>query len=787
MRKKLAFLVMLVSVVSAYGEAGLLVPTNIETQRVCDVIKLRKMKIRVNIEEQHAFVHVLQLYENLTDADIEGKYVFALPGGAIITDFAIWEDGVRVPAVIMDRREAQRTYSEFTASKIDPGIVESGEEEGERGAFVVRIYPIPAHGVKRIELSYQQRLEITGMSSAFTFPLRSASSLEQSAQEFAVDLTLTSAVPIADFVCNSNTMNFEKGEGGDEVRSFVRSFRASNFSFLEDMSFSWRTLSDNNQLNIWTYRDVETATLDVSVGGGKIYKDDAGYFLARLLLAGKNVEKSDGIPPKDIVIALDTSLSMRGPKLESAFNAVSYFIENLTKNDRFSVLMFNDEVAVWRKKLVDVNKENIQSALSFVREGYLQSGTDLWGAIQNASNMMGSVEEGRQKIVIMITDGNSTASVVAPKKLISHVASIKEPKPRFFIFSIGVDSDGVLLDNIAYLTNGYHLNVPETEDLKFKLAIFFNQVGAPVVSGINLHFSSPANFTMLYPTLSQKAFSGSAVEFVGKYVSPVRATVEVLSSNGKLAEGEFDFPETEKSRSWIKRVWAKARVSFLLEQIYGEGEKAEWIEEIIALAKEFKFVTPYTSFIAAPRALLRPRVIKPRDPILRVRTDHTVVEVVAIFPFGLVKNMRKVEENAVKGDVWETRFLVPRWMNDGIYKCLLVLYDETGNITRETKDFVIDSKPPQLELVDFPSVVKAGETVEVKVLADTDTRWIRGLLGGAVSADIRWNVRRKICIGVLHIPVDFPAGLHEFVITAEDFAHNTSSLTFSVNVAGGAL
>ncbi len=49
----------------------------------------------------------------------------------------------------------------------------------------------------------------------------------------------------------------------------------------------------------------------------------------------------------------------------------------------------------------------------------------------------------------------------------------------------------------------------------------------------------------------------------------------------------------------------------LLEKIEREGEDRASIDEIIRLSKKYKFVTPYTSFLAVPRALLRPRVIRP--------------------------------------------------------------------------------------------------------------------------------------------------------------------------------
>ena len=78
----------------------------------------------------------------------------------------------------------------------------------------------------------------------------------------------------------------------------------------------------------------------------------------------------------------------------------------------------------------------------------------------------------------------------------------------------------------------------------------------------------------------------------------------------------------------------------LLEKIQREGEDQATIDEIIRLARQYKFVTPYTSFLAVPRALLRPRVIRPGDPVLRVKTDESILSVTALFPFGLVQKLR---------------------------------------------------------------------------------------------------------------------------------------------------
>ena len=104
--------------------------------------------------------------------------------------------------------------------------------------------------------------------------------------------------------------------------------------------------------------------------------------------------------------------------------------------------------------------------------------------------------------------------------------------------------------------------------------------------------------------------------------------------------GKVNFPRESFDHPQLPRLWARARVDALLEKIEREGEDQATIDEIIRLARQYKFVTPYTSFLAVPRALLRPRVIRPGDPVLRVKTDESIVSVVALFPFGLVQPLR---------------------------------------------------------------------------------------------------------------------------------------------------
>ncbi|RLF71448.1 MAG: hypothetical protein DRN35_02440, partial [Thermoplasmata archaeon] len=54
---------------------------------------------------------------------------------------------------------------------------------------------------------------------------------------------------------------------------------------------------------------------------------------------------------------------------------------------------------------------------------------------------------------------------------------------------------------------------------------------------------------------------------------------------------------SEETNPFIARLWAHRKILHLLDRITVEGEKEELVSEVVSLAENFSYVTPYTSFI----------------------------------------------------------------------------------------------------------------------------------------------------------------------------------------------
>jgi hypothetical protein len=171
--------------------------------------------------------------------------------------------------------------------------------------------------------------------------------------------------------------------------------------------------------------------------------------------------------------------------------------------------------------------------------------------------------------------------------------------------------------------------------------------------------------------------------------------------------------------------------------------------------------------------------LKASDPVLRVRTDPAIVSVTALFPFGLVKKLKYL----VGEDIWQTRFVAPTDMDDGEHDVRLVLRDREGRVYRESKSFIIASKPPVVRVHLDKTQYRRGETIELKVSASKSTRTLVARLYGAAPVELRWNEKAKYNTGTLVVPGHLPAGEYKLLVTAEDFAHNIGAQEVSLAVA----
>ncbi len=777
----------------ARGDAGVLIPSNRPAPDP-SILSMEEMAIDIWIDNGEARVLVRQVFASHWSGVLEGNYIFALPGRATVSDFAVWDGVTRIPGVILERRRAEDIYNNLRWQAIDPGLLqmgERGEDEARRGAiFSARIVPIPAWGTKRIEIEYHERIPVEDLKSYFAVPLRPDAYRAQTVGHLWITMELRSGHALKDFEIAGKTYPLQVRE---RTPNLVKaSMEARNVTLAEDFAVRY-TLDPAraDTLEVLTHRNPAPAQPSPAEQAPTPPAEEPGYFQASALLGlgagssapGAAVAATATGAPRTVVALFDASLSMQWEKLERSFQALETLLRSLRPSDHFNVLLFNTEVAPFAPAPVAAELATVEKALAFVRAGRLRGGTNLELALGQA---LAQAAAGRgEPYLVLLSDGGATRGTIQNVRLADGYAAQwkKAPearRPRTYVFAIGDDANTPLLRMLAQ-QSGVLEWVRSTEPLEFKLNAFLSKIGRRPVEGLRLSAAPQANFDLIYP-LEESWFSGSLASWVGQYRKPApQATLAVRGSrDGRpvAIEAAAALPAQNLEHPGLPRLWAQARVQALLEKIEREGEDRAAVDEIIRLARKYKFVTPYTSFLAVPRALLRPRVIRPGDPVLRVKTDPAIISVVALFPFGLVKKLRYLTDE----DIWQTRFLAPGDMADGTYRVRLILRDRAGRVYRESKSFIIASKAPVVRVRLEKTRFRRGETLRLRVSASESTRTVVARMYGVPPAYLRWNPQAASNTGELLLPADLPAGRYLLTVTAEDVAHNIGSQEVPIEV-----
>lgn len=771
---------------TAAADTGVLIPMG-KSQPDPAILSLQDMQVNIRIDNGDADVWVREIFLNHTRNREEGDYVFALPVDSTVSDFAVWDGPVRIPAVILERKRAQQLYSVLKAESIDPGLLEQGQHgrgtAANSSTFSAHIVPILPWGTKRLEMEYHQTIPIDSLKSYFAFPFRPSAYQLQTAAHLSIHFELHSAQPIRGFSQQDHLFPLNLTQRN--AHTIVGSYTGSNVALSQDFEVTWQLdPAGANQLDVITYRNPKapqpspaefTPSPDES-------KPQPGFLEASTLIGMPGGAANPTHSPQNLVILFDNSLSMQWDKLERSYSAMESLLHTLTPADHFNLLLFNSRTRAFAPAPVAATAANIDAAIQFVRSSDLRGDTNLQRALQAglAQSTM------PHSLMVLLTDGGTDSGIIQPGKLAHWYASqwsalTPANRPRTDVFAVGDDADLTLL-RLLVQGRGILQSVTSTEPLSFKLNAFLSQINSHPVGQLSLTANPPAALDLVYP-LHASTFAGSVAAWVGEYHHPGQSVSLAMHAlnNGKPLDltSKVSLPVESLNHPGLPRLWAHARVEALLAEIARNGETKSAIDEIIRLSRRYKFVTPYTSFLAAPRALLRPRIIRPGDPVLRVHTDPSIVSVVALFPFGLIRPLRYLHEE----DAWQTRFLAPTNMQDGTYSVRLILRDKHGRAYRETKTYVIDSKPPTVRIHLAGRQFHPGEIVPLRVSASRTTRTLTAHLQNFAPVRLRWDPSLGVDAGQLLIPQNLPAGEYNLTVTAEDIAHNQGTEEVRIAVA----
>jgi Ca-activated chloride channel family protein len=568
----LALLMALVSNRLAHG-TGLLVPTD------PGIPPLRIVYQRVNVEirDQATVTRVEQEFRNHTSRALEAYYLFPLPAGAGVKDFSMWIDGKRIKGEVVEAARARQIYEDIVRRMKDPGLL----EHMGKNLWRVRVFPVPAQGVQKIEINYSEIVGRDAGVAEYIYPLKTGNQSTRTERDFTMRIELHSSAPIKSVYSPSHAIGVSK-EG--EFKAIV-GFEANQYPLDRDFHLFWTSSDKDVGLALLTHRE--------SPG-------DAGYFL--LMLSPKTeVPKGERVP-RDIVFVLDTSGSMQGEKIQQAKNALEFCLKALDPADRFNLIAFSTTVNEFERSLVRVNDQSIRKAVEWVKELAASGGTAIDDAVGAA--LKSRSDDARNFTVVFLTDGLPTIGETEPKTILEKVKQRNTAMTRIFVFGVGDDVNTHLLDQLAELTRATSVYVRPKENLEAKVSSFYAKISHPVLADLSLVVGdSSIRFSDMFPPKLPDLFHGSQLLVLGRYSGSGHTSVRL---EGRLAGQRREFvyeatlPDEKRENDFLPGLWARRKVGYLLDQIRLKGENKELVDEVIHLAKRYGIATPYTSYLVVP-------------------------------------------------------------------------------------------------------------------------------------------------------------------------------------------
>jgi len=567
MKHLLALTVLFCAIQLPVHATGILLPKD----ESLPALAIKHQRVDIDIDNGVATTKIEQVFKSNVDRVLEATYIFPLPEGASIGEFAMYINGKRQTGELVEAQKAREIFEGIVRRMRDPGLLEYIDNQ----LLKMRVYPIPARGEQRIEVSYTQQLDYEGGTYKMVYPLHTTKAASRTLEDFTIGASIKSKVPIKTIYSPSHDVGISRKGKHQAVVGFEQYQSLLDKDFVLYYGVSEKRFG----LNLITH----------AIDG----KD--GYFM---MMIAPEYDKDDlEVVERDIVFVFDTSGSMAGEKMNQAREALEYCVNKLNKGDRFNIVRFSTDVDTFKHDLVKVDNDSRKAALEYIDDLQARGGTDIDNALTTALDLRS--DEKRPFTVIFLTDGKPTIGETNPEDLVERVIAKSEKRTRVFVFGVGEKVNTILLDRIGSETGGHSQYIRPDEDIETEVSAFFDKASQPVLSMPELEVIGLKTFD-IYPRKLDDMFHGNQLTLFGRYHgSSDHAVVLKGEINGNAREYtyEYDFPHEQIDNDFIARLWATRKVGFLLEEIRQKGEVPELKDEVILLSKEFGIMTPYTSFL----------------------------------------------------------------------------------------------------------------------------------------------------------------------------------------------
>ncbi|NND55810.1 MAG: VWA domain-containing protein [Xanthomonadales bacterium] len=570
--------------------AGLLIPTDSGLQP----LTIQEHHVTVVIEDGYAITRVEQVFGNPNDSKLEAIYSFPIPEKAAVGEFSYWIDGQPVTGEVLAKEQAREIHETEKQAGRETALA----EQDSYRTFDIAVYPVlPAQDV-RIQLTYIQPAHVDSSVGRYVYPLEEGGVDEQRLafwtyqeaveERFSFNLTFRSSWPIDDFRLPQHPQALIQQLSEQEWTVSMASDAVMAEEGVVDGSAPAAVHRLDQDIVVY-WRQAQGLPGSVDMVAYREQPAGRGTFMLTLTPGGDLAPITEG---RDWVFVLDLSGSMEG-KYRSLVEGVNKGLSSLNPEDRFRIILFNNRAREITSGFAPATPENVKRFIRELENTDPDNGTNLYAGLSLGMN---SLDADRSSALVLVTDGVANVGFTEKKDFLE---LLKGQDARLFTFVMGNSANRPLLESMAKVSNGFAMNVSNSDDIAGKLLEATSRLTHEAMHDIDIRFAG-VKVADLSPEHIGSLYRGQQLIVFGHYWGDGEARVIVdtrVSGEDRSYATTFNFPETAVLHPEIERLWAFAKIEDLQSRLDYFGEGADLEQAITDLAVENGLVTDYTSMI----------------------------------------------------------------------------------------------------------------------------------------------------------------------------------------------
>jgi len=572
------------------------------------VSTLLNTEVNMQINGLVARVAVRQEFRNEGAEWAEGIYVFPLPDKAAIDRLRLHIGDRFIEGEIREKAQAKKDYEQAKREGKKASLV----EQQRPNMFTTSVANIAPGELVVVEIEYLEDLRYDNGSFSIRFPLTitpryipgAASGLPDregsgwaANTDVVEDASLITPPMVAGTRGHRVSMNISVNAGMplEIIASRYHPVNISETNNRYSVSLAGGTVPMDHDFEL-LWRPARGAAPTAMAFTETI--DGEPYYLLMVMPPSSDTASAN-VMPREMVFIIDTSGSMHGTSIVQAKKALRRALQGLRPGDRFNIIAFSSRPNPMSRSSVVANPQNLAMAESFVASLQASGGTEMRAALELALYL--PPEESHLRQIIFITDG-----AVGNESELFKLIENKLGNGRLFTVGIGSAPNSWFMRKSAEVGRGTFTTISALHEVGEKMDRLFAKIEQPQVTNINIAW--PGNvIAETYPSVVPDLYLGEPVTIKARISGELR-TGSVVGISGDSVGGAW-FQEIElgsdQQSSGIGALWARARISHLMDDQRRGANPDEIRDAIVETALTHHLVSKYTSLVAIDKTSVR--------------------------------------------------------------------------------------------------------------------------------------------------------------------------------------